>query len=317
MENHFILQKMCLMGRNGFENLKEGWYFFLKVKLYFNLYLYFCRYKTRVIIMIVIHKYYRSDIYLQNSEEPYKSLASIVDTLYLKRVAGNYPLSYSIFDNIIVVNCMRTLAEKLAKNSVTFIKQLQTQWNAVLNPKRQYTIGYFNFSVPYEYYQGVIFGGVYYVLAKQKLVDIKLLDCMETFVSEYPAAVPYFDIFKNALKSSDSSQGYNSACNQSVSDLPIKYKQKEKSCKEVSDDKIINELKSCFFGKEQPARDFLEQIKAVNKDAEKPTIAFNYFEQKKLSEMSMRRTLWGILHKYQLYSKSEGNWNTMLRKLNH
>ena len=81
-----------------------------------------------------------------------------------------------------------------------------------------------------------------------------------------------------------------------------------------SDDEIVSELTTCFYGVEADARTFLTQIKAVNDDREKPAIAKRFINEKKLSDSSARRPLWTIMKKYGLYSKGESNWNTLLRK---
>lgn len=80
-----------------------------------------------------------------------------------------------------------------------------------------------------------------------------------------------------------------------------------------SDDEIVKELASCFYGVIKDTRAFLNQIKYVE-DREKPAIAKQYLTQKKLSENSARRPLWTILKKYKLYSKTEDNWNKGIGK---
>ena len=54
--------------------------------------------------------------------------------------------------------------------------------------------------MPYNYYRGTIFGGVYYALAVSESVDEELLGFLEAVVSVHPNAVPYFNVFKDAAE---------------------------------------------------------------------------------------------------------------------
>ena len=82
---------------------------------------------------------------------------------------------------------------------------------------------------------------------------------------------------------------------------------------EERENEIVEELKSCFYGNEEDARAFLDQIRGIE-DMKKPAVAKKYMIDKKLSEKSARRHLWKILKKYNLYSRGESNWNTLLNK---
>lgn len=149
--------------------------------------------------MLKIQPYYRTNEDLEKANEPYKSVANIIDKLYLKGPKDKKALSYHSFKNTKAVSCIRYIAETLAKSQVSFVCRMKTFWSSLLNPNRQFSDSFDNYSVPYEYYQGVIFGGVYFVLAKLKNVDDEYLTMMETFVSNYSEAQPYFTVFKNEL----------------------------------------------------------------------------------------------------------------------
>lgn len=148
--------------------------------------------------MLKIQAFYYTQADLQKADEPYKSVASILDRLYLKGPSGKKSLSQG-FKDVKAVSCIRDIAEDLTKNQVTFVNRMKTLWSSLLHPQKQFGDSFDNYAVPYEYYQGTIFGGVYYVLAKQKKVDDEHLDLMESFMSSYPEAQPYFNVFKTAL----------------------------------------------------------------------------------------------------------------------
>lgn len=149
--------------------------------------------------MLKIQAFYRTQEDLEKADEPYKSVATILDKLYLKGPNGNNNLSYQGFTNVKAVSCIRDMAEDLAKSQVSFVSRMKTLWHSLLNPQKHFTDTFDNYSVPFEYYQGTIFGGVYYALAKQNKVDEEHLGLMESFISNFPEAVPYFNVFKKEL----------------------------------------------------------------------------------------------------------------------
>ncbi len=149
--------------------------------------------------MLKIQAFYRTKEELEKASEPYKSVATILDKLYLKGPQNSKALSYERFKNTTAVSCIRDIAEDLAKSRVSFVSRMKTFWFSLLNPNKQFTDNFDNYSVPFEYYQGTIFGGVYFALAKQKSVDDECLDMMASFVSSYSEAQPYFNVFKISL----------------------------------------------------------------------------------------------------------------------
>ena len=148
--------------------------------------------------MLKIQAFYRTQEDLEKADELYKAVTFIINKMRLKGPNGKKELSQG-FKDTKAVSCIRDIAESLAKSQVTFVSRMKTLWSLLLHPNNQFIDSFDNYCVPYEYYQGTIFGGVYYVLAKQKSVDAEHLELLETFVSGYAEALPYFNVFKTAL----------------------------------------------------------------------------------------------------------------------
>ena len=161
--------------------------------------MYLCRLKKESADMIKINPYYRTDEDLNKAEEPFMSITSILERLYLDGVNGQKDVSYN-FKNTYAVSCMRDFAEDLAKKQATFVSRLKYLWDSLLNSNKQFSNSFDCYSVPYQRYQGIIFGGVYYVLAKQKSVSAGHLDMLSSFVSAKSEALPYFNVYKEAAK---------------------------------------------------------------------------------------------------------------------
>ena len=75
---------------------------------------------------------------------------------------------------------------------------------------------------------------------------------------------------------------------------------------------IVERLKPIFYGSEQEARDFLKSIQGM-----KPTQITDKVNQlvneKKISELSRHRDLWKVLHDFDLYKRTEANWNMQVK----
>ena len=75
---------------------------------------------------------------------------------------------------------------------------------------------------------------------------------------------------------------------------------------------IIERLKPIFYSSEQEARAFLESIQGM-----KPTQITDRVNQlvseKKISELSSHRDLWTVLHDFDLYKRTEANWNMQVK----
>lgn len=149
--------------------------------------------------MIKISPYYRTEESLNKAEEPFKTITRILERLYLEGVNGKKDVSYS-FKDIYAVSCMRDFAEDLAKKQTTFVSRLNYLWGSLMHPNKQFSNSFESYGVPYERYQGLIFGGVYYVLATQKSISVEHLDLLSSFVSAKAEALPYFNVYKEAAK---------------------------------------------------------------------------------------------------------------------
>lgn len=150
-------------------------------------------------IMLKIQPFYRTQGDLEKADEPYRSVAFIIDRLRLKGPDGKKELS-QYFKETIAVSCIRYVAEDLANIQVTFVSRMKTLWDYLLSQQRQSMNSLDNYAVPYECYQGVIFGGVYYVLSMQNTVDDEHLEMMVTFVSRFSDALSYFNVFREAAE---------------------------------------------------------------------------------------------------------------------
>lgn len=75
---------------------------------------------------------------------------------------------------------------------------------------------------------------------------------------------------------------------------------------------IVERLKPIFYGFEQEARDFLKSIQGM-----KPTQITDKVNQlvneKKISKLSSHRDLWKVLHDFDLYKRTEANWNMQVK----
>ena len=75
---------------------------------------------------------------------------------------------------------------------------------------------------------------------------------------------------------------------------------------------IVDRLKHIFYGSEQEARAFLESIQGM-----KPTQITDKVNQlvneKKISVLSSHRDLWKVLHDFDLYKRTEANWNMQVK----
>ncbi len=160
--------------------------------------------------MIKINPYYRTEEDLNKAEEPFMSITRILERLYLDGVNGKKDVSYK-FKNTYAVSCMRDFAEDLAKKQTTFVSRLNYLWGSLMHPNKQFSNSFDSYGVPYERYQGIIFGGVYYVLAKLKSVSVGHLEMLSSFVSAKAEALPYFNVYKEAAKPNVSAQSQDMA----------------------------------------------------------------------------------------------------------
>lgn len=82
--------------------------------------------------------------------------------------------------------------------------------------------------------------------------------------------------------------------------------------KEEATQDIIEELRNCFYGSEEDARDFISKIKGL--DATSITdIVKKLVEEKKIAIEASGKRLWSILTKYGIYSRTYSNWVKNIR----
>ncbi len=85
----------------------------------------------------------------------------------------------------------------------------------------------------------------------------------------------------------------------------------EKKAERKGTDELVIALKPIFFGDEDEARAFLDDIQGM-KPKQVTECVKAYLRMKKISDVSCRRDLWVILHENGLYDKSESNWNKQI-----
>ena len=81
---------------------------------------------------------------------------------------------------------------------------------------------------------------------------------------------------------------------------------------EDATDAIIDRLKPIFYGSEQEARAFHESIQGM-KPTQITDMVNQLVNEKKISELSSHRDLWKVLHDFDLYKRTEANWNMQVK----
>ncbi|MCR4602019.1 MAG: hypothetical protein K5683_00620 [Prevotella sp.] len=153
--------------------------------------------------MIKIKAYYQKKEDLQKIEEPYKSMMNVFDRFYLKPPKGSGNYATQRFLNTLAISCIRTIAEDLTENQYFFVNQMKDLWVRLLNQKQVFNNVFDAYAVPYQFYLGIIFGGVYYVLTKQGEINDEKLRMMDEFVSGNADALPFFNVYKEELKNAE------------------------------------------------------------------------------------------------------------------
>lgn len=148
--------------------------------------------------MIKLKAYYQTLSDLQKAEEPYGSVLRIIDKMKIMKFEGSIEVSLR-FKNHLALSCVRTIVEELIQNDRCFVSEMKRLWISLYYARDLGCNDFNNYSVPSDHYKGIIFGGVYYVLSINKSVGEDYLSIMESYVKEYPDAVPYFEVFKNAV----------------------------------------------------------------------------------------------------------------------
>lgn len=103
--------------------------------------------------MIRVTPYYKTIEDLEHAEEPYTTVAKIIDTMYLTGPDGKNALHKS-FKFPIAVSCIRTIAEQLSSHKVSFVRILQDEWTNLFNINKQFINDFDGYSLPYDNYGG-------------------------------------------------------------------------------------------------------------------------------------------------------------------
>ena len=75
---------------------------------------------------------------------------------------------------------------------------------------------------------------------------------------------------------------------------------------------ILDLLKPIFFGIEQEAKDFYNAIQGM-KSTQITEKVNQLVAEGKISELSSHRNLWKVLHDFDLYKRTEANWNMQVK----
>lgn len=84
----------------------------------------------------------------------------------------------------------------------------------------------------------------------------------------------------------------------------------------ISDDahqQLMARLSPIFYGIEDYVNEFLKQAQVADSQ-HMIRIVKQMVAEHKISNISCRRTLWQVLHEFELYTRSESNWNQQMRK---
>ena len=77
--------------------------------------------------------------------------------------------------------------------------------------------------------------------------------------------------------------------------------------------KLVERLSPIFYGYEEYVNEFLN-LAQVADSQHMIRIVKQMVAEHKISDISCRRTLWQVLHEFELYTRSESNWNQQMRK---
>jgi hypothetical protein len=86
----------------------------------------------------------------------------------------------------------------------------------------------------------------------------------------------------------------------------------QKKHKKVSRSEIVKQLAPIFWGDEEKADNFLENIQNM-KPKQITELVKNLVFDNEISGMSKGRDLWKVLHENRLYGPSESNWNQQVK----
>lgn len=147
-----------------------------------------------------IEPYYQDRLRLTALEEPYKTVLEVLNTLYMEAPEGGCVLGTNEVIDYFAMSCIRTIANSLTKNATSFPSILQRCKEYTYRHVTSGSMDFNNFYVNTYYEQTALFGGVYYVLAKQGQICQRYLDFLEKTFTKDEKLKGYFQPFKDALR---------------------------------------------------------------------------------------------------------------------
>ena len=145
-----------------------------------------------------IEKHYQDRASLNQLEKPYDEVHQVLNDYYMSQ-PGMPSLNCRELVDYYMMSCIRTIAEMLSNNVASFPSVLIRCRDKTYRKAYNDSMSFDNFYVNAHYEQSVIFGGVYYVLARQHSVSQKHLDYLEKEFTSNDELKAYFQPFKEAL----------------------------------------------------------------------------------------------------------------------
>ena len=132
-------------------------------------------------------------------EEPYKTALEVLNTLYMEVPEGGRVLGTNDVIDYVTMSCIRTIADDLTKKVTSFPSVMLSYKDSTYRRTSSDSMEFNNFYVNADYEQTALFGGVYYVLAKQGHINQTYLDFLEKTFTKEERLKGYFQPFKDAL----------------------------------------------------------------------------------------------------------------------
>ena len=143
---------------------------------------FFLKFAGKLITMQEIKDFYPSSDSLEQAEEPYRTIATMINEFYRPNDFEEEPILTMKVQDYLVVSCIRQIAEDLAEHKVTFIGRMQVLWKKIYNNRDLRYNDFKSFSVPNDLLRGLIFGGVYYVLYTERKIRKNLLEALNEYI---------------------------------------------------------------------------------------------------------------------------------------
>lgn len=185
-----------------------------------------------------------NDYYKQSTDIPtsgsYYELAQLVSKLYTKKCQGMQRIKEESLSLIQFLNAVNTIVNELENDPLPSMR-INKMWES-LNPQNEKE-GNDGFHTKRWYETTIIFGGVYYILAKGSNKDEELLATIEEKTAYDEKAKPYFDYFKVASYSKNQDENVTESdrelLNQILNDLFMKTKNLSDEQKLIEYDRAI------------------------------------------------------------------------------